>query len=299
ILERREYYKSQRKQHPRFDRRQKVLKWLLVTCFGYTGYRNARFGRIEAHEVISAYGRHALTLAQHLAADCGFKTIAGIVDSIWLKKAGNTPDCAIVQKLCQWIEEKTKLPVEHAADYHWIVFLPRRREPEIGVLNRYYGLKTDGTFKVRGIEIRQSSSPVFIKKLQQDLLNVLAKVRTKQQFGIQVLHAQQIVKNYVELLKTGKVPLDELLVTIRLSRSPREYKNNSRSAIAAKQLASLGVDVEPGMRLCYLITDAHAKEPKERVKVKQFLTREECYDVNEYQKLCRKAYETLIPPEFK
>ena len=28
------------------DRQQNALKWLLVTCFGYTGYRNARFGRI-------------------------------------------------------------------------------------------------------------------------------------------------------------------------------------------------------------------------------------------------------------
>ena len=31
----------------KWDKRQNVLKWLLVTCFGYTGYRNARFGRIE------------------------------------------------------------------------------------------------------------------------------------------------------------------------------------------------------------------------------------------------------------
>ncbi|HSC78706.1 MAG TPA: DNA polymerase domain-containing protein, partial [Candidatus Acidoferrales bacterium] len=33
----------------RYDQRQSSLKWLLVTCFGYLGYKNARFGRIEAH----------------------------------------------------------------------------------------------------------------------------------------------------------------------------------------------------------------------------------------------------------
>jgi DNA polymerase, archaea type len=27
-----------------------VLKWMLVTCFGYTGYRNAKFGQIQVHE---------------------------------------------------------------------------------------------------------------------------------------------------------------------------------------------------------------------------------------------------------
>ncbi|MCK5344527.1 MAG: hypothetical protein KAR20_14035, partial [Candidatus Heimdallarchaeota archaeon] len=33
ILDRRAYFKSKRKEHPRYDRKQKVLKWLLVTCF--------------------------------------------------------------------------------------------------------------------------------------------------------------------------------------------------------------------------------------------------------------------------
>ena len=34
-------------------------KWLLVTCFGYLGYKNARFGRIEAHQAVTAYSREA------------------------------------------------------------------------------------------------------------------------------------------------------------------------------------------------------------------------------------------------
>ena len=32
-----------------YNRKQTALKWMLVTSFGYLGYRNARFGRIEAH----------------------------------------------------------------------------------------------------------------------------------------------------------------------------------------------------------------------------------------------------------
>ena len=44
-------------------------KWLLVTCFGYLGYKNARFGRIEAHEAVTAYGREALLRAKEAAED--------------------------------------------------------------------------------------------------------------------------------------------------------------------------------------------------------------------------------------
>ena len=50
-----------------WDRRQNALKWLLVTCFGYTGYRNARFGRIECHEAICSWSRDILLGAKSLA----------------------------------------------------------------------------------------------------------------------------------------------------------------------------------------------------------------------------------------
>ncbi len=40
-----------------YKARAQAIKWLLVVCFGYTRYRNARFGRIEAHMSIAAYAR--------------------------------------------------------------------------------------------------------------------------------------------------------------------------------------------------------------------------------------------------
>ena len=40
--------------------KQNILKWLLVTSFGYMGFNKARFGRIECHESITAYGREAM-----------------------------------------------------------------------------------------------------------------------------------------------------------------------------------------------------------------------------------------------
>lgn len=298
ILRRREHFKS-RKRHSLYDRRQKVLKWLLVCCFGYQGYRNARFGRIEAHEAISAYGRQALTQTQQLATNYGLEVCAGIVDSIWLKRPDERPlSLTVAEKLRQEIESATQLPVEHAADYHWIVFLPRRHEPSIGVLNRYYGLKKDGTFKIRGIEIRQSSAPLFVKKMQQKLLEVLAKARTREQFRTQLGVAKKVMQDHITLLEEGKMSLKDLLVTIRPSRAPEEYVSNARQAVAALQLAKSDVKVEPGMKLSYLIIDVSAKDPMRRVRATQLLTGDESYDVKEYRKLCIRAYENLISSEF-
>ncbi len=299
ILDRRAYFKSKRDVES-YDRRQKVLKWLLVTSFGYQGYRNSRFGRIEAHEAISAYGREALTRTNQVATEFGLEVVAGIVDSIWLKNPDNTPiEQSIVDKICQKIQDEVKLPIEHAANYHWIVFLSRRHEPTIGVLNRYYGLKTNGSYKIRGIEIRQSSSPLFVKKLQRQLLKILSVARTPEEFKECAHKAKRVMRRHLMDLKAGNIPLSDLLVTIRPSRGPDEYVSNTRQAIASRQLAKAGVKVEAGVKLSYLILDAYASDPTERVKVTQLLTGKEQYDYPEYRKLCIRAYEGLIPPELE
>jgi DNA polymerase elongation subunit (family B) len=40
-----------------YDNRQTALKWILVTCFGYLGYRNARFGTVDGHIGVCAFGQ--------------------------------------------------------------------------------------------------------------------------------------------------------------------------------------------------------------------------------------------------
>ncbi len=65
-------------------------KWLLVTCFGYLGYKNARFGRIEAHEAVTAHGREALLQAKEAAEELGFTVLHMYVDGLWIQKAGSS-----------------------------------------------------------------------------------------------------------------------------------------------------------------------------------------------------------------
>ena len=160
-------------------------------------------------------------------------------------------------------------------------------------------LKTDNSYKIRGIEIRQSSSPLFVKKLQRQLLKILSTARTHEQFEACAHKAKRVMRKYLADLKAGNILLSDLLVTIRPSRGPDEYVSNTRQALASRQLAAAGVKVEAGIKLSYLILDAHASDPSKRVKVTQLLTGKEQYDYQEYRKLCIRAYEGLLPPEME
>ena len=43
-----------------YEARQNSLKWILVTSFGYLGFNNAKFGRIDARIAVCAFDRQIL-----------------------------------------------------------------------------------------------------------------------------------------------------------------------------------------------------------------------------------------------
>ena len=91
-----------------YNKRQCALKWILVTCFGYLGYRNAKFGTVDGHISVCAFGRHAFLKAVHIAEKKGFSVIHGIVDSLWLRKVGATTREYV--ELCREISGKIGVP---------------------------------------------------------------------------------------------------------------------------------------------------------------------------------------------
>src|SRR2546427_733790 len=87
LLQRRIYYKQRKQatigsQRAVYDQRQTALKWGLVTSFGYLGDRNARFGRIEAHEAGTPIAPGVVVRGQEVAESQGFRMLHALVDSM-------------------------------------------------------------------------------------------------------------------------------------------------------------------------------------------------------------------------
>lgn len=160
-----------------YDQRQSALKWSLVTSFGYLGYKNARFGKIDAHIGVCAFARKILRETVEIAQEHGFLVVHGIVDSVWLTRRNG--DESNYLDLCSAIEERLGLPVSFEGLYRWIVFLPSRINSELPVLNRYYGVFENGTAKIRGIEYRRRDAPTIIKNCQRDVIAHLASARSR------------------------------------------------------------------------------------------------------------------------
>jgi DNA polymerase elongation subunit (family B) len=136
-----------------YDNRQVALKWILVTCFGYLGFRNSKFGTVDGHIGVCAFGRDAFLRSARMAEERGFEVVHGIVDSLWLKKQDATPE--EYKELCCKVSDEIGVSLNFEGKYKWVVFLPSKMHPNIGVLNRYYGVMESGKLKVRGLEVRK------------------------------------------------------------------------------------------------------------------------------------------------
>ena len=231
------------------------LKWLLVVCFGYLGYKNARFGRIEAHEAVTAYSRDVLLTAKETAEEAGYQVLHMYVDALWVKRDNIIE--AEARELLDAIAERTSLPIALEGIYRWIAFLPSRLDERVPVPNRYFGVFSDGTIKTRGIELNRGDTPPFIAAAQRQMLQLLAALPDSQPLKDALPDIITYLRGVLAELRASRIPTEELLVTHRVSRLPDEFTAASPAARALRQLAALGQKRLPGQRVqfIYMIGD--------------------------------------------
>jgi DNA polymerase elongation subunit (family B) len=283
--------KAQPERKEMYKHRADVLKWVLVTCFGYTGYKNARFGRIECHESINAYGRDILVKTMEIAEGYGYEVLHGMVDCLWLKPNGYENH----EDFCSYVSKYIDIPLELEGVYKWLVFLPAKTTG-VGALNRYYGLFNNGELKVRGIDLRKRDTPELMRKVQRDMLKVMSKANNSAEFLDRLPECIGILKRYHDMIRSGDCELEDLIITKRISRTLEDYRQFNDQVAALKQLRRLGFKVHPGEKIRFVICDSSTKEPTKRVKVAELLEGNERYDAAKYIELLLRAGEGMLSP---
>ncbi len=253
-----------------------MLKWMLVTCFGYTGYKNAKFGRIELHEKITTIATEILSDVCKISEFFGFLVLHGIVDCVFVqgKQGIDTKplECAIV--------EKYKIPVETEC-YDWICFLPQKDGS--GSYTGYYGRLCSGKIKIRGICARRKDMPLYVKKMQNEMLDLISTAKTKEEILLLKDEIREIYNSYYESVPNA-APADFL---IRKQMGRCEYSKNCISASVIEMYKNSGAKISAGMDANFVVRDAarHIVDPEWNIRG---------IDVSYYRKLLDKAAEEIF-----
>jgi DNA polymerase I len=264
--------KRRKKINAEYSGMDSVLKWMLVTCFGYTGYRNAKFGQIQVHERITATSRELLMQIKELAEGMGFEVLHGIVDCLWV--VGEP-----ILGFKEAVERETGILTE-VDSYDWITFLPMADGS--GAYNRYFGRLCTGKMKIRGVAARRGDTPEYVRRMQQELFEVLAKAGSREEIRWMEPAAQRVRRQYLDGLEGA----DAQEMAIHRRVSTLRYSRRCAEASAMEAYRAQGIALAPGMEMGYVVRDSRRWEVDPERTASGF-------DAGYYRKLLEKAWEEV------
>ena len=265
--------------------RSDALKWILVSCFGYQGYRNAKFGRIECHESINAFAREILLDAKETLEDGGWRVVHGIVDSLWIQPVDGVEQTPL-PTLVEDISVAANIPLEVENHFDWVCFVPRR-DGDAGALTKYFGkIASEDAYKLRGIEARQRSTPPFIDSLQRELLRVVDEHRTPEAVARRLARA-------LSALRREAVDPETLVITKRVSKSLDQYTQRTQTVAALERASEQGLERHPGEDVQYVVVD-NSRHSSARVQLAH--ESPTTYDPAYYTELALRAAQSVVAP---
>jgi DNA polymerase elongation subunit (family B) len=223
--------------------RQEAQKILANSFYGYLGYNGARWYSRESAEATTYLGREYIQETIQKAEKQGYEVAYGDTDSVFLKKDN------IKQEIDDFVEEVNKdLPRFMELEFEGFFkrgFFTSTDSGE-GAKKKYALLKEDGSMKITGFEqVRRDWSPIA-KKTQK---KVLQKVLNQE-----IEEAAQLVKDTIQKVKTGDIPVEEMRIYTTLTKPPKEYESTAPHVEAVRKAKERGEEIEPETTVGYVIT---------------------------------------------
>jgi DNA polymerase I len=275
----------------------RALKWILVSCFGYQGFSNAKFGRIEVHEAINAYARDILLTAKEHLETGGWRVLHGIVDSIWVTHRENEADRSPLRDLAEDISADVGISLEYEGAFEWVAFCPRR-DGGAGAPTRYFGRRCGReptgdepeipAYKYRGIECRQRSTCAWVTAVQRDLIRTLDRHRDPEAV------CDRLAVHLSEL-RRGAVSPRKLVIRTRASKDVEAYSHRTRTVAALERATDQDLSLSPGQDIQYVVVDDD-RDSQNRVRLIGEIEEVMTYDQSFYQTRAIRAAAGVLSP---
>lgn len=246
LIELRKALKEELKKYPPdsydyrlIDERQKAVKILANATYGYMGWAGARWYCKQCAEAVTAWGRSLIKKAIELAQGLGLKVIYGDTDSLFV-----TYHPEKIQKFVELVEKELGFEIKVDKVYKRVFFSE--------VKKRYAGLLEDGRIDIVGFEAVRGDWAEIAKEVQEKVTEILLKEGS-------IDKAVEYVRDIVQDLSTGKVPLEKLVIWKTLTKPLSEYDVEAPHVRAAKKLIRYGYQVSVGDKVGYIIVKGSGK----------------------------------------
>ena len=241
------YYKSlSKKETLTDDQRQQytvvsqALKVILNASYGVMGAEIFPLYFLPVAEATTAIGRHTILETIKKCEATGIEVLYGDTDSLFLKKP--TPEQ--IKIVIEQAKKDHGVDLEIDKTYRYCVLSNRKKN--------YLGVTKSGKVDVKGLTGKKSHTPAFIKNLFYELVDILSKVQTMDDF----VKAKQDISEKISIcgkkVEAKEIPLEDLTFNVMLSKAPSEYvKTIPQHIRAAKQLESIR-EIKKGDKISFI-----------------------------------------------
>jgi len=266
------YYKSLSKketiteqQRQQYTVVSQALKVILNASYGVMGAEIFPLYFLPAAESTTAIGRFTILETIKKCEGTGIEVLYGDTDSLFIKN----PTAEQINAVIEQAKKDHGVDLEIDKTYRYCVLSNRKKN--------YLGVTKEGKVDVKGLTGKKSHTPGFIKNLFYELIEVLSKVQTMEDFT----NAKKEISNKIatcgKKVETKEIPLEELTFNVMLSKAPSEYvKTIPQHIRAAKQLESIR-EIKKGDRISFIkILNKPGVKPvelakKEEIDVKKYM----------------------------
>ena len=217
-----------------------ALKVILNASYGVMGAQIFPLYFLPAAEATTATGRHIILDTIEKCRELNVDVLYGDTDSIFVKN----PTEQQMQTIIGQAKNNHGVELEVEKEYRYVVLSGRKKN--------YLGVTKSGKVDVKGLTGKKSHTPAFIKSLFFDLLDILAEVKTTDEFEKAKSKISSKIAECSRKIQAKEIPLSELAFNVMLSKSPNEYTKTIPQHIrAAKQLESIR-EIKKGDRISYV-----------------------------------------------
>jgi DNA polymerase I len=203
---------------------EKSLKVLINASYGVLGSDRFPLYCLPVADSTTAYGRDSIERTIAKAKNLGVKVLYGDTDSVFLL----SPSQKQIKEIVEWSQLELGVGLEVEKTYRYVVFSKRKKN--------YFGVYSNSDIDVKGLMGKKRNTPPFLQIAFQEVLTILASVKTIEEFEQAKAEVKTYVRNVYQKLEKGKYTNDDLAVTMQITQPLNRYVVKSQHVKAAYQL---------------------------------------------------------------
>ncbi len=205
-----------------------ALKVILNASYGVMGAEIFPLYFLPAAEATTATGRHIIQSTINKCKESGIDVLYGDTDSLFVKK----PTPKQIEDIISSAKIDHNVELEIDKEYRYVVLSGRKKN--------YLGVTKNGKVDVKGLTGKKSHTPPFIKTLFYEILDILSKIKTVEEFESAKNKISDKIAQCARKVQAKEIPLQDLVFNVMLSKAPKDYTKTVPQHIrAAKQLESI------------------------------------------------------------